>query len=271
MSSAQSRNPRSADPKYDLTYSVNDFQADPHRDTAFLNARLEEAMLLDSTVPGGRTLDVACGVGRLAVEITKAGGQGWGLEPSAEMTGVGRWLFPADLSVLVRGVGEQLPFRDASFDRLVCQGALDHFVSPDVFMREAARVIRPHGRIVIAIANYESISCRLGRLAEHFAVASLGQPKAADRPYWQPPPDHFHKGQLSFVRRLGGELLELERCYGISLLWLLRHRRIFHWGKGLDLLPERLARMILVPLDRLAQAAPAHADMIVSVWRHRQR
>lgn len=270
MSSAQSRNLRSADPQYDLTYSVNDFQADPHRDTRFLNDRLDQAMLQDCTVPGGRTLDVACGVGRLAVEITKGGGQGWGLEPSAEMAGVGRWLFPAHLSVLVRGIGEQLPFRDASFDRLVCQGALDHFVSPGVFMREAARVIRPQGRVVIAIANYESISCRLGRLIDGFGTDVLGRPRTADRPYWQPPPDHFHKGQLSFVRQLGGDLLELDRCYGISLLWLLRSRTLF-WGKALDMLPERLARMILVPLDHLAYAAPAHADMIVSVWRHRQR
>jgi hypothetical protein len=80
------------------------------------------------------------------------------------------------------------------------------------------------------------------------------------------PPDHFHKGDLPFVRGLGGRWLRLERCYGISLLWLLRSRG-WTWGKTLERLPGPLAGMILAALDRLAYRAPALADMIVSVWR----
>jgi len=227
---------------------------DPHRDGQFLYRRLEEAMLAEGTLRGGRTLDVACGVGKLAFGVGARGGEGWGLEPSAEMLGLSRWVHPNGRAALVRAIAETLPFRDDSFDRVICQGSLDHFVAPQDFMREAARVLRPRGRLVIALANYESLSCRLGR--------RLGRPKG--RPYWEPPADHNHKGDLAFVRRLGNGALRLERCYGISLLW-----QFPRWGRCLNVLPGRPAGIVLAALDRLASQAPALADMIVSVWRPR--
>jgi SAM-dependent methyltransferase len=228
---------------------------DPHRDGQFLYHRIEEAMLEEGTRAGGRTLDVACGVGKLATEVTARGGEGWGLEPSKEMLGLGRWVYPDGRAALVRGVAETLPFRDGSFDRIICQGSLDHFVAPQDFMQEAARVMRPDGRLIIALANYESLSCRLGR-------SLLRWRRAAGRPYWQIPPDHNHKGDLAFVQQLGSGRLRLERCYGISLLW-----QFPRWGRCLNVLPGRPAGIVLSALDRLAYRAPALADMIVSVWR----
>ena len=207
--------------------------------------------------------------GTSPVGITQNGGQGWGLEPSKEMVGVSRWLYPADQAVLVRGVAEELPFRDGTFDRVICQGALDHFVAPDTFMAEAARIIRPEGRVIIALTNYESLSCRAGRLLDRFAIDILRRPRPPDRPYYQPPPDHHHKGDLPFVRGLGGDGLSLVRCYGLSLLWLLRGRGKLSWGRLLDTAPEPAARLLLRALDRCAYPLPSQADMIVSVWRRR--
>lgn len=218
-------------------------------------------MLEESVAPGGRTLDVACGTAHLAKAVTDHGGEGWGIEPSTEMTGIARFIYPRESSVLVRGVAEVLPFRDASFERVVCQGSLDHFVRPEDFMREAARVVKPDGKVVIALANYESLSCKLGRLLR-------GHLKE-EYPYYNPPPDHYHKGDLAFVRRLGGPWLRLERCYGLSLLWLLRDSGDWKWGEWLNDLPPRLARSIVVTLDRIAYYTPSLADMMVSVWRPR--
>jgi SAM-dependent methyltransferase len=176
---------------------------------------------------------------------------------------LGRWLFPATDSVLVRGIAESLPFRDAAFDRIVCQGSLDHFVAPDDFMRETARLLRPGGRVVIALANYDSLSCRLGRAAYRFGRRAR-LPVAQHRQYWEIPPDHFHRGDLRFVRQLGGSHLQLERCYGLSMMWLC-----YSWGKFVDWLPDRVADRLLHRLQGLAHARPSLADMIVSVWRPR--
>lgn len=258
MSLAPSRNPRSK-PSFDLDCSIDDFTVGPYPDSRFLLRRIEEEMLRDGTAGNGRTLDVACGVGKLATQVGARGGEGWGLEPSAEMLGLGRWVYPNGGAVLVRGVAEKLPFCDGSFDRIICQGSLDHFVEPYDFMREAARVLRRDGRLAIALANYESLSCRLGR--------KLNRQGLDQRPYWEIPPDHNHKGDLSFVRELGRGMLHLERCYGVSLLWQLQGRGEWSWGNWLDRRPRALAGRILAALDRLAYHAPVLADVIVSIWR----
>lgn len=265
MSLAPSKPPTSAKPAFDLDYSIHDFEVSPHRDNQFLTRRAEEALVEEGLIRGGRTLDVACGVGHLAARIQERGGGGWGLEPSPEMLGVGRWLYSPAQTILARGIAESLPFRDASFDRVICQGSLDHFVDPHVFMGEAARILRPDGRVIVALANYGSLSCRLGRGLRPVARTLLRGAAPPHRPYFEPPPDHYHRGDLTFIRALGGRDLRLERCYGISLLWLLDG-----WGKALDRLPASLANGLLTGLDRIARRTPALADMIISVWRPRK-
>ncbi len=261
-SSAPSSSPPSAKPAFDLAYSIDDVVLDPHRDGQFLYRRLELAMLREGTIAGGRTLDVACGVGSLATAVAARGGEAVGLEPSSDMLGLARWVHPDSSALFARGVAETLPFRDATFDRIICQGSLDHFVEPRVFMREAARVLRPEGRVVIALANYGSLSCRLGRRL-HRSVPPSG------RPYWHIPDDHNHNGDIAFVRSLGGPELGLERCYGISLFWQLRRGEGWAWGKWLDRRPRRFADVALAALDRIAFRQPSLADMIISVWRRK--
>ena len=254
--------PPPAEPAFDLDYSIHDFEVKTHRDSQFYIRRVEEVMVEEGGCPGGRTLDVACGVGQLAARLHERGVEGWGLEPSREMLGLSRWLYQPDQVILVRGIAEALPFRDGSFDRVLCQGSLDHFVHPGAFMREAARVVKPDGRVIIALANYGSLSCRLGRARYRLTRALLRRPPSAARPYWQPPPDHYHWGDLPFVRSLGEGCLRLERCSGVSLLWPM-----YGWGAWLDRLPRAFAEGLLTVLDRIACRVPALADMIVSVWR----
>ena len=266
-SSAPSSRPPSAEPAFDLDYSIHDFEVDPHRDSQFLFRRIEEAMVREGLVRGGRTLDVACGAGQIAARIGERGGDGWGLDASREMLGLSRWLFPKERVVLARGVAEALPYRSQTFDRVICQGSLDHFVLPRRFMDEAARVLRPDGRLVVALANYESLSCRLGRRLERFGHDVLRLPRKRRRGYWEQPLDHYHKGDLPFVRALAGGGLKLERCYGVSLLWLLKGWGELRWGDELDKLRPHLAEALLAALDRVAYRIPGLADMIVSVWR----
>jgi demethylmenaquinone methyltransferase/2-methoxy-6-polyprenyl-1,4-benzoquinol methylase len=99
--------------------------------------------------PGTALLDVATGTGQLAAEALALGVGGHelcGLDPSAGMLAAhaarGRTL-------LVRGVGERLPFADATFDCLTMGYALRHVADLDVAFREFLRVLRPGGRALV--------------------------------------------------------------------------------------------------------------------------
>ena len=123
------------------------------------------------------------------------------------------------------------------------------------FMREAARITRPDGRVVIALANFESVSCKLGRASDRL-MRRLRRPRPAWRPYWEMPEDHNVKGDLPYVRSLGGDWLVLDRCTGISLLWLFSR-----YGALLDRLPERMA-------TRDLERARPHRARAAAALRH---
>lgn len=60
---------------------------------------------------------------------------------------------------------------------------------------------------------------------------------------------------------LGNGALRLERCRGVSLMWLA-----YNWGDLLERLPAPVTRTVLMTLDRIAAPLPQIADVIVGVW-----
>ena len=99
-----------------------------------------------------RVLDVACGTGVLA-DAARArvapNGSVSGLDANAEMLVVARRERP--LVDWHLGRAEWLPFADASFDRVVSQFGLMFFDDRIAALREMRRVLRPGGRIAVAV------------------------------------------------------------------------------------------------------------------------
>jgi SAM-dependent methyltransferase len=248
----------------DLSYSIEDFDAGTRRDSHILYRVIEDTMLdLVTPKPGARVLDVACGTGKQAMRIAQRDCYAVGAEASMEMIGLGRWVQPESQARIVRSIAEVLPFRDGAFDRVMCQGSLDHFADAASFMREAARIISPDGRVVIALANFESVACRIGRLVD-LVKRKLRRPRPPWRPYWRIPEDHNVKGDLPYVKSLGGDDLVLERCFGVSMLW-----NVAPYAWTLDHLPQGIAEFVWRALDRIVRRRPQHSDMIFSIWRKR--
>ena len=102
--------------------------------------------------PGQRVLDVACGTGVLAREIssrTGSIGAVTGIDPSPGMIAVAKQLAPA--IEWREGVAESLPFPDRSFDVVVTQFGLMFFTDRRQALREMLRVLAPGGRLVVAV------------------------------------------------------------------------------------------------------------------------
>lgn len=102
--------------------------------------------------PGAEGLEVGVGTGRFAGPL----GIRTGVEPSGAMASIAR-----RRGVDVRsGVAEALPCSDESFDFVLMVTVLCFLDDPRAALREARRVLRPGGSVVIAFIDAES---RLGR------------------------------------------------------------------------------------------------------------
>jgi SAM-dependent methyltransferase len=238
------------------------------RDSGFLFARMTERTLdLAGPARGRRLLDVASGFGQDAAALAARGARVVGAEPSARMSALAR-MAAAERSgpqpAWVRCWADALPFADASFDGVICKGALDHFDRPETAIAEMARVTRPSGAVVLAVANFESLGCRGARALDRAREGWLGRPLARGRRHYDVPHDHFTRYEIGLMREQASASLVLERVEGISLAWGLPH-----WSRCVQALPESLARAALEALDWLARRAPGLADVVVLVGRPR--
>lgn len=104
--------------------------------------------------PGELTLDVGCGTGRYVELLSKRGVRAIGLEPSSPMLVVAKERWGGTASY-VRAVAEQLPFRDGVFDAVLSVTTLEFVANVRAALSEAARVLKPGGRLVIGVLNSE--------------------------------------------------------------------------------------------------------------------
>jgi len=103
---------------------------------------------------GDSVLDVACGTGVLAcAALDRVGPQGRvvGLDLNADMLSVARRKSAAiDWR---EGRAEALPFPDGSFDAVVSQFGFMFFEDRPAALREMRRVLRPGGRLAVAVCD----------------------------------------------------------------------------------------------------------------------
>lgn len=94
-----------------------------------------------------RALDIGCGGGLLAEEFARLGCQVTGIDPSAPSIATARaHASQSGLAIAyLVGVGEQVPFADASFDLVYCCDVLEHVSDLERVMAETARVLKPGG------------------------------------------------------------------------------------------------------------------------------
>jgi SAM-dependent methyltransferase len=101
---------------------------------------------------GDRVLDVACGTGALtlaAAEIAGPAGSVVGLDANPEMLAVARRK-PEQIEWL-EGKAEALPFPDNEFDAVVSQFGLMFFQDKPRALGEMMRVLKPGGRLAVAV------------------------------------------------------------------------------------------------------------------------
>jgi len=101
----------------------------------------------DGDLRGLRVLDVAGGDGYWAGQARKRGARAVALDLATSKLHYGRGL--AHAPALIKGDALQLPFADASFDRVMSICAIEHFDDGEKALDEMTRVLAPGGDLVM--------------------------------------------------------------------------------------------------------------------------
>lgn len=101
--------------------------------------------------PGKATLDLGCGEGRVSRDLAARGHRVTGIDASPTLTGAAREADPGGR--YLTGDAASLPFGDGDFDLVVSYNMLMDVSDVDAVAQEAARVLTPGGRLVLAITH----------------------------------------------------------------------------------------------------------------------
>ena len=121
--------------------------------------------------------DLACGTGVMVERLAPFAGRVLGIDNSAAMLKAARRRLGETPNVELRqGDLEQLPLDDAGCDAALLVLALTYVAEPGLALREAARVLRPGGRLVVVDLlrhDREDFRRELGQLHPGFEPAAL--------------------------------------------------------------------------------------------------
>jgi len=123
----------------------------------------------------GLVLDAGCGNGCFTNEIIKQGGNVVGVDLSHEMLQVAK----DTGGEFVVGDLETLPFRDETFDIVLCSMVLHHFPLINRMSEEVARVLKKDGKLVIVdilATSFAKLSRNLGKLILKFHIKEWKTP-----------------------------------------------------------------------------------------------
>ena len=130
--------------------------------------------------PRSRILDVGCGRGVILGALANRGFEVHGLEISAEAA---RGADPrAEIRIANRLADADYP--PESFDEIIIWHVLEHLSDPRETLEAAHRILKPGGRLIVAVPNFSSLQSRwtggawfhldLPRHIYHFPLKSLG-------------------------------------------------------------------------------------------------
>jgi SAM-dependent methyltransferase len=135
--------------------------------------------LARSLAPGARVLDIGCGRGVTLAALADRGFEAHGVERSADAA---RGADPR-AEIRVAATLEEAAYPVGSFDAALLWHVLEHLREPDRTLAETHRVLRPGGRLLVAVPNFSSWQARWAgpawfhldppRHLHHFPLAAL--------------------------------------------------------------------------------------------------
>jgi demethylmenaquinone methyltransferase/2-methoxy-6-polyprenyl-1,4-benzoquinol methylase len=164
-----------------------------------------------------RVLDIGCGEGLITERIGVD--RAVGLDLSKEALKEARRRLPR--AKLVLGDAQNLPFKDNSFDAAVCSEVIEHNPEPGKILKEAARVTKPNGKIVVTIPDERNIEM-VKAAAKSIGLFNFLLPTVPEKMEW-----HLYSFSLEMLRRITPKDLRIERVVSIPFFYPIRRVLVF--------------------------------------------
>jgi SAM-dependent methyltransferase len=171
-----------------------------------------ELHVLPDDLDGLDTIELGCGTAYVSAWLARRGARPVGIDNSEGQLATARALqeeFGIDFE-LVHGNAERTPFRDASFDFAISEYGASIWCDPYEWIPEAARLLRPGGRLVFLVNTPLAIMCGSETDDEPATERLLRPYFGMHRIEW--PDDHSVEFHLPH-----GELIALLRASGFDI------------------------------------------------------
>lgn len=106
--------------------------------------------LIDFPLKGKRVLDAGCGFGYEATILRRRGATVWGVDVSPYMIQIARQEYPELADHFRTADIRKLPFRNGSFDLIICKYVLHYLPWPDAAFKEFRRCLKKGGILIYA-------------------------------------------------------------------------------------------------------------------------
>lgn len=145
-------------------------------ETSLINAHYTQPAILDlaGDVAGRRILDAGCGAGPLFAALRDRGADVSGFDLSTTMVELARRRLGQDADLRVADIGAPLPYADGAFDDVVAALVLHYLEDWSAPLAELRRVLRPGGRLIMAVNHPDSFKLVYPD-ADYFATVAYSE------------------------------------------------------------------------------------------------
>lgn len=203
-----------------LKHDLDKFYNHPNRIFRYIENKRIRVLLDKAEIKSGHdVLEVGCGAGHILERIKSGNLTGTDIS-SVQIERAKKRL--GKRAILIKAKGEELPFPDKSFDRIICTEVFEHVLEPVKILTEIYRVLKNDGIFSLSVPN-EKLIILTKKILLNLGLKKVLEPKESN---WDLASKnnldewHLHKYSLNLIKKQVKDLFKTESVSRIPFFFL---------------------------------------------------